>query len=412
MKYLKNAIINDECIACGGHSLLPGLDLGDQPPANNLRKSITDVEPDFPLNVIRCKQCDHLQLNVIVNPDILYKNYLYVSGTSQTYMDYMDWYANFVCEMYTGMPDSVLDIGCNDGSQLDAFRRLGDSYKIIDTYGVDPAENLYSISSAKHRVELGYWNSDNPATQRKYDIITSQNAFSHIPDPLNYLQLVRESLHDDGLMFISTSQADMVLNGEFDTIYHEHISYYNTYSMKCLAERAGLHLVDVIKTPIHGISYIFVLSRSQFNEQRMANILALEQAQGLHDAETYGRWADRARTIMQETHDRVAEYRAKGYQIVGYGAAAKGMTFITAAHIECDVIIDDNPLKQGRYVPGLDTPITDSGYLTDQLESQDKVLFIPLAWNVFREIRSKIRTLRRSPNDRFLRYFPTIEIGQ
>jgi SAM-dependent methyltransferase len=412
MAYLKNAIINDECIACGGHSFHPCLDLGDQPPANNLRKSITDVEPNFPLNVIRCKQCDHLQLNVIVNPDILYKNYLYVSGTSQTYMDYMDWYANFVCETYTGMPDSVLDIGCNDGSQLDAFQRLGNSYKTIDTYGVDPAENLHPISSAKHHVTLGYWNKESPATQRKYDVITSQNAFSHIPDALNYLQLVRESLHEDGLMFISTSQADMVLNGEFDTIYHEHISYYNAYSMKCLAERAGLYLVDVIKTPIHGVSYIFVLSRSQFNEQRIANILALEQAQGLHDAETYGRWADRARTIMQETHNVVEEYRARGYQIVGYGAAAKGMTFITAAHIECDVIIDDNLLKQGRYVPGLDTPITHSGYLTDQLESSDKVLFIPLAWNVFREIRSKIRTLRRSPDDRFLRYFPTPEIKQ
>jgi 2-polyprenyl-3-methyl-5-hydroxy-6-metoxy-1,4-benzoquinol methylase len=409
---MNNLLNNNQCIACGSYALHACLDLGRQPPANNLRASITDVEPDFPLNVIRCSQCDHLQLDITVDPDILYKNYLYVSGTSQTYMDYMDWYANFVCEMYTGMPDSVLDIGCNDGSQLDAFKRLGDHYKTIDTYGVDPAENLYSISSAKHKVELGYWNKESPATQRKYDIITSQNAFSHIPDPLSYLQLVRESLHDDGLMFISTSQADMVLNGEFDTIYHEHISYYNAYSMKCLAERAGLHLVDVVKTPIHGVSSIFMLSRSQFNEQRIANILALEQHQGLHDAETYGRWADRARTIMLETYDVVAQYRSWGHQIVGYGAAAKGMTFITAAQIECDVIIDDNPLKQGRYVPGLDTPITDSRYLTDQLESQDKVLFIPLAWNVFQEIRGRIRTLRRSPNDRFLRYFPTVEVQQ
>ena len=421
MRYLENAIINDVCIACGGIELLPCLDLGRQPPANNLRKSVTDVEPDFPLNVVRCSQCDHLQLYVIVNPDILYKNYLYVSGTSQAYMHYMDWYANFVCEMYsstlvydtfTGMPNSVLDIGCNDGSQLDAFRRLGADYKTIETYGVDPAENLYPISSAKHHVTLGYWDKESPATQRKYDIITSQNAFSHIPDPLAYLQLVRESLHEDGLMFISTSQADMVLTGEFDTIYHEHISYYNSYSMKCLAERAGLHLVDVIKTPIHGISYIFVLSHVQFNENRMFNVLAMEQQQGLHDPETYTRWADRARAIMQETHDTVQEYRSQGYQIVGYGAAAKGMTFITSAHIECDVIIDDNPLKQGRYVPGLDTPITDSGYLADQLESQDKVLFVPLAWNVFQEIRGRIRTLRRNPNDRFLRYFPTVEVQQ
>jgi len=399
-------------MACGGQDLVPCLDLGMQPPANNLRLSAADTEPAFPLNVIRCFNCYHLQLDVIVNPDILYRDYLYVSGTSKTYLDYMDWYANFVCETYTGMPDSVLDIGCNDGSQLDAFRRLGEGYKTIETYGVDPAENLYPVSSAKHRVTLGYWNQESPATQRKYDVITSQNAFSHIPDPLSYLKLVYDSMHDDSLMFISTSQADMVLNGEFDTIYHEHISFYNAYSMKCLAERAGLHLVDVIKTPIHGISYIFVLSKTPYNQQRIANILALEQAQGLRQAKTYRSWAARAREIMQETHNTVQEYRSRGYQIIGYGAAAKGMTFITSAHIECDVIIDDNPLKQGRYVPGLPTLICGSDYLTQSLESQDRVLFVPLAWNVFDEIRSKILRLRINPADRFLRYFPNIEVEQ
>jgi SAM-dependent methyltransferase len=324
----------------------------------------------------------------------------------------MDWYAEFVCETYTGMPDSVLDIGCNDGSQLDAFKRLGGDYKTIETYGVDPAENLYPISSAKHGVALGFWNRNNPAAHRKYDVITSQNAFSHIPDPLSYLQLVRDCLHDDGLMFISTSQADMVLNGEFDTIYHEHISFYNALSMKRLAERAGLFLVDVVKTPIHGISYIFVLSKTQYNEQRIANILAMEKHQGLQNPETYTRWANRAREIMQETHDVVASYRTRGYQIVGYGAAAKGMTFITSAHIECDVIIDDNPLKQGRYVPGLNTLITNSSYLWNHLGTQDRVLFVPLAWNFFDEIQSKILSLRKNSEDRFLRYFPKVEIEQ
>jgi len=398
------------CIACGGCDLAPGLDLGSQPPANNLRASITDVEPSFPLNVVRCTACDHLQLDTIVDPDILYKNYLYVSGTSRTYLDYMDWYARFVCETFTGQPDSVLDIGCNDGSQLDAFKRLGGDYKTIETFGVDPAENLYPISSAKHSVALGFWNRNNPAAHRQYDVITSQNAFSHIPDPLSYLQLVRDCLHEDGLMFISTSQADMVVNGEFDTIYHEHISYYNAQSMKCLAERAGLFLCDVIKTPIHGISYIFVLARQQFNEQRISNILAMEQHQGLHSAATYTRWADRARKIISNTQNVVSEYRRRGYQIVGYGAAAKGMTFVTAADIHCDVIIDDNPLKQGRYVPGLDIAIVSSDYLVHQLESQALVLFVPLAWNFFDEIQTRIRSLRRNPSDRFLRYFPEVEI--
>ena len=407
---MKNSTSIDTCIACGATELLPCLDLGRQPPANNLRQHASDVEPDFPLNVVRCAHCNHLQLDTIVDPDILYKNYLYVSGTSQTYMDYMNWYAEFVCESYTGMPDSVLDIGCNDGSQLDAFKRLGGDYKTIETYGVDPAENLYPISSAKHGVALGFWNRNNPAAHRKYDVITSQNAFSHIPDPLAYLQLVRDCLHDDGLMFISTSQADMVLNGEFDTIYHEHISFYNALSMKRLAERAGLFLVDVVKTPIHGISYIFVLSKTQYNEQRIANILAMEKHQGLQNPDTYTRWANRAREIMAEASATVNVYRDNGFKIVGYGAAAKGMTFITAANIACDVIIDDNPLKVGKYLPGANTLIVDSNYLTNSLTSDDRVFFVPLAWNFFSEIQSKILARRQNDSDRFLRYFPAVEV--
>jgi len=404
---------NNQCFACGNCNLLPCLDLGHQPPANNLRTSKTQDEPSYPLNVIRCVNCNHLQLDVTVSPDVLYKNYLYVSGTSKTYLEYMNWYARFVFETFSEtngvIPNSILDIGCNDGSQLDSFKNIIGCLK-IDTYGVDPAINLYPISSAKHKVSLGYWSADNPITFRQYDVITSQNAFSHIPDPLTYLKLVNESLTDNGLMFISTSQADMVLNGEFDTVYHEHISYYNSYSMKCLAERAGLFLVDVIKTPIHGISYIFVLSKREFNYEKVSNILSLEKYQGLQSAATYNKWATRAKTIIEQTKDVVDSYRESGYKIIGYGAAAKGMTFITAANIECDVIIDDNPLKQGRFVPGLPTQIVDSSYLSDKLLPSDQVLFIPLAWNFFSEIKSNILDKRTNSKDVFLRYFPQVEI--
>lgn len=409
---MKNATTLTACIACGNNKLFPCLDLGHQPPANNLREHITDVEPAFPLNVERCAHCNHLQLDTIVNPDILYKNYLYVSGTSQTYRDYMDWYAAWVLEQFNGNYDNhvpqVLDIGCNDGSQLDAFAKLG-----CWTHGVDPAENLLPISSAKdHTVVCDYWGDNCPAAlSSHYDIITSQNAFSHIPDPLSYLKTVRKCLEPNGKMFISTSQADMVLNGEFDTIYHEHISFYNAYSMKCLAERAGLYLVDVVKTPIHGVSYIFVLSKVEYNQQRIANILAMEQAQGLQNPDTYYKWAARAEEIMQEAAGLVEGYRTHhGYKVIGYGAAAKGMTFLTASGIECDVIIDDNPLKQGRYMPGMNTLITNSDYLLQQLGPDDQVLFIPLAWNFFDEIQSKILSKRKNAGDRFLRYFPKVDI--
>lgn len=393
------------CIACGSQELELCLDLGSQPPANNLRLHTSDIELDFPLAVNRCTHCNHLQLTHIVDPKILYKNYLYVSGTSQTYMNYMEWYAKFVCETYTGIPNSILDIGCNDGSQLDYFKKLG-----TRTWGVDPAENLYPISSSKHQVTLGFWGADTATkVNEKFDVITSQNAFAHIPDPIEYLRLVHDRLHDDGLLFISTSQADMVLNGEFDTIYHEHISFYNSYSMKCLAERAGFYLVDVVKSHIHGVSYIFVLSKVKFNKHRIENILSLESYMGLQDPKTYHDWADRARCIINETVDAVDSYRAKGFKIVGYGAAAKGMTFIGASKINMVAIVDDNPFKVGKWPPGVNIPIVDIDYLSG-LDEDEKILFIPLAWNFFTEIQKNILKRRNNPRDRFLRYFPKVEI--
>lgn len=392
------------CIACGSDDLSLCLDLFQQPLANNFRET-TDPADKYPLTVNRCGHCDHLQLTHVVDPAIIYRNYLYVSGTSQTNLDYMDWYAKFVCETYTGVPATVLDIGCNDGSQLDAFARLG-----CETFGVDPAENLHVISSAKHQVACGFWNPTVAASLgTKFEVITSQNAFSHIPDPLSYLKLVHEYLLDDGLMFISTSQADMVLNGEFDTIYHEHISFYNAQSMKHLAERAGFHLVDVIKTPIHGVSYVFVLAKTAANLARISNILHMERSAGLHDAETYVNWANRAMDIMQQTRTVIDQFRHNGHLVLGYGAAAKGMTLISAAGLTFDVIIDDNPLKQGRYTPAADILIVSSDYL-NTISPGQPVLFVPLAWNFHNEIHSRIKLIRDNPLDKFLKYFPEVKI--
>jgi 2-polyprenyl-3-methyl-5-hydroxy-6-metoxy-1,4-benzoquinol methylase len=396
------------CLACGSDHLVPMLDLNHQPLANAFKTGNNDEhEPYFPLAVNMCTNCHHLQLTHAVSPELIYKNYLYVSGTSQTYLDYMDWYARFTREQMKNWPSSVLDIGCNDGSQLDAFKRLG-----LTTFGVDPAENLHPVSTEKgHNVVCGFWDEATQASfgDQKFNIITSQNAFAHIPDPLGYLKLVRESLAYGGRMFISTSQADMIVNDEFDTIYHEHISFFNIKSMKALAERAGLFLVDVIKTPIHGISYIFVLSKEQEQAERVNNLLAMEQMQGLYTDETYAHWAANTLRLVDELKVFVELYRNKGYVLAGYGAAAKGNTLLNFSKVKLDFIIDDNPLKQGMYSPGMDIPIVSIDHLK-QYTDADKVLFVPLAWNFFKEIKRKIQTARSNENDKFLKYFPKVEI--
>ena len=396
------------CLACGSTDLALTLDLRDQPLANSFQEhmGVRDEDQWFPLAINRCWECDHLQLTHAVDPALIYTHYLYVSGTSGTYLEYMKWYAKFVREQFPYWPTSVLDIGCNDGSQLNVFKDLG-----FLTFGVDPAKNLHPKSSANHNVVCGFWNEETASQLgTKFDVITIQNAFAHNPDPLKFLQLCKEQLNGDGKIFISTSQADMVLNGEFDTIYHEHISYYNAESMRRLAERAGLFLVDVIKTPIHGTSYIFVLSKHRLNTYRMENILATEQAAGLHDDLTYTNWATDVGTLLSSLYQDISDYKDLGYTIVGYGAAAKGMTLINASDVDAllDCVIDDNPLKQGLYCPGTAVPVVDIDWLT-RVNIPEKVLFIPLAWNFYSEIKKKILAKRSNSNDVFMKYFPVIK---
>jgi hypothetical protein len=216
-------------------------------------------------------------------------------------------------------------------------------------------------------------------------------------------------LREQGLIFIQTSQADMVINGEFDTIYHEHISFYNATSMQALAQRADLHLIDVVKTPIHGTSYIFVLSKQPRNRHRVENIMATEAAAGLGRADTYRQWAQDAKNLLIDVKQTIDHHRDLGYAIVGYGAAAKGMTLINASDIRLDAVIDDNPMKQGLYCPGTEIPVVGPSYLT-QFAETDHVLYVPLAWNFYTEISQRIRAVRSNANDRFMRYFPRIKI--
>jgi 2-polyprenyl-3-methyl-5-hydroxy-6-metoxy-1,4-benzoquinol methylase len=382
-----------KCLACGSVDLIPVLDLNDQPLANSYKKSKDEPEASYPLKINRCEHCYHVQLTHVVNPDLIYKNYLYVSGTTKTYVDYMGWYADFVCEQFNVFPQSVLDIGCNDGSQLDKFKARG-----LETFGVDPAENLFELSSKNHNVTCGYFDEK---YSQPVDIITIQNAFAHNPNPLELLKNCKKNLNIDGLIFIQTSQADMILNDEFDTIYHEHISFYNIKSMMFLCNRAGLNLIDVIKTPIHGTSYIFVISADISAPANIKNLVEIETNAGLYDKETYTRYSKNCIDMVEKFREVVEEHRTNGYKIVGYGAPAKGNTLLNFAKVPLDMIIDDNPMKQGLYTPGSSIGIVGSEVLKS-FEEHDRILFIPLAWNFFKEIRERIIKQRNNFNDVFL----------
>lgn len=397
-------ISNKYCLACSSENLKLLFDLGKQPLANSYPSKIDEEEFTYPLAVNVCVDCFHVQLTHTVDPQVIYKHYLYTTGTSNTMKNYSDMFAKFVCEYKNNSVKSVLDIGCNDGTQLDSFKKLG-----IKTQGIDPAQNLYPISSQKHDIICDFF--DEPAIKNisTHDVIVAQNVFAHNPDPYKFLMLCKKIMDDETLLFIQTSQADMVLNNEFDTIYHEHVNFFNTLSMKKLTERANLNLIDVCKSEVHGTSYIFVISKKNKDSYRIKNVLKEESNKHLYTVETYTNWVKSVTKNVNDLKKEIVTLKEYGYKIIGYGAAAKGNTLLNFMGTSLDMIIDDNPFKQGLYTPGTKTPIVSADAINN-LQQNEKIVFIPLAWNFFNEIEQKIKSRRKNDTDVFIKYFPKVEL--
>lgn len=400
---MNNTVHNHSCLACDSKNITLALDLGMQPLANSYLSDLNEVEETYPLGVNLCKDCYHLQLIATVDPKIIYKNYLYVSGTTKTLKDYSDWFAGYVDEKSIVLHNRILDIGCNDGTQLDSFKALG-----YHTFGVDPAENIYPTSSVNHNVLCEFFDPDIiPLINVSFDAITAQNVMAHNPDPYTFLETCKKLMSDHTLLFIQTSQGDMVINNEFDTIYHEHVNFFNINSMQQLAARVGLNLIETIKTPIHGNSYIFVLSKSMAKPFNIQNKIKMES--NLLNLNTYTQWEKNVKVNMAELKQTITNYQKQGYKVVGYGAAAKGNTLLNYIGVKLDLIIDDNKLKQNLYTPGTKVLIKGPDAIAE-FSPEDKIVFMPLAWNFFTEISKRIKSVRDMKQDIFLKYFPKVEI--
>jgi hypothetical protein len=181
--------------------------------------------------------------------------------------------------------------------------------------------------------------------------------------------------------------------------------------MKALVERCGLVLSDVFKTDIHGTSYVFVITKNNIiKSNSVQEMIDFEFESGLYDMLKYPDYALKCYQTAFTLKNVIDSYKDNGYYVIGYGAAAKGMTLLNFANITLDYIIDDNPLKQNLYTPGMNIPIYGPDKLLELTET-DKVLFVPLAWNFFEEIKKRIKSKRDINSDSFIKYFPNIEIN-
>lgn len=373
------------CLCCGG-ALEPIIDFGPTRLANTY-----GVAEEFPLAVKLCGVCYHLQLSHAVAPAVLYGDYFYRSGGGRTARAFFDWFARMALKA-APQQTTVLDIASNDGAQLDAFKALG-----LVTAGIDPAANLADAARAKgHWVEVGLF-EDTPVAG-KFDLITAQNVLAHTARPLAFLQKAAGLMHDKSRLYVVTSQADMVPNNECDTVYHEHVSYFNARSLSRLAERAGLRVLDIATHAIHGTSYIFTLGLTGAPLPRVASRIATEAGRGLYAADTYWCWALAAKRAIARFRESIAWHKAAGYITAGLGAAAKGISMLNMAKTKLDYLFDTTPEKQGKNASGM--RIRPFGEISAL--NYEKVLFVILAWNFEAEVRENAALYRDNPNDVYI----------
>lgn len=390
------------CRICN-NDLIEILDLKIQPLANEfIKKELFKNENMFPLKLMLCNNCFLSQLSIVINPTYLFKNYIYLSGTTNTNKIYFKNFCNKVIYETKIITNRVLDIACNDGSQLDFFKLHN-----FETYGIEPAINLYDINIEKgHNIICDFWNTDIANSFKKtFDIIIAQNVFAHVDDVYQFLNACKLIMHDESNLYIQTSQANMIENNQFDTIYHEHLSFFTTYSMKILSDKVGLFINHIEISDWHGGSYLFKISKQQ-KSNNYNEIYNIEKKQGRYNISTYIDYKNNIELFKTKLNNIIHKFKDQRYKLIGFGAAAKGNTLLNFCQIKLDYIVDENKLKQNLYSPGLHIIIRDIDYL---INDNDEKIIIILAWNFYDEIKNKLIKYDVK-NYKLLSYYPQIKI--
>jgi SAM-dependent methyltransferase len=405
------------CLCCGSNELNLTLDLKWQPPANSYRKNLSNDVKEYPLALNLCKICWHSQLSFNVDRNEIFDHYIYASGTSHTLEKFFRWFSEAL-KNSIGENKKVLEIAANDGSLIKAM--LKDNFNCT---GIDPAKNIVEKAQANNLpIILGYWPDEASKIDESYDAIVCMNVLAHVDNPLDFLIACKNKLTKEGVIIIQPSQARMFENGEFDTIYHEHISFFNTQSINHLANRAGLELVGAALVKIHGDSPLYFL-KIKGAESKFINVLPFKQGEfginedlyhyeqkvGLFTNETYHSFSQKAADIIYDLTETVNSHRKKGYKIVFVGAAAKALTIINSGKIQPDHILDESPLKIGLYAPGCNLVVEP---LLNASNIKDPCLFIISAWNFKTELVAKLIKSGITSGSKFYTYFPSARLWE
>lgn len=400
---------------CLGHNLHQFLDLGEMPPADRFLREdqLGDPEPCYPLQVCICDDCGLAQLGYVVPAKILYQeDYPYESSTTKAGREHWVRFARTVVDRLALRPDSlVVDIGSNVGTLLGAFQDEG-----MLVRGVDPARNIAAIASARGVDTLCDFFGVDAADRIGRDsgqasVITATNVFAHIDDLGALMAAVDRLLADDGVFIVEAPYlANLIAYAEYDTIYHEHLSYLSVRPLVLFFKRFGMEVFDLQQVEIHGGSFRVFIGRTGRHpvSGEVARFVAQEFKTGLHSHHNLEMFAAAVRQNRQELIWLLGQLKVEGRSIAGVSAPAKGMTLLNYCGVGrqmLDFVSEKSNLKIGRFTPGTHLPVVPDAEL---LRAQPDFALL-LAWNFGEEIMKNLEEYRRR-GGRFIIPIPTPRI--
>ncbi len=402
------------CRICRGEDLWEFLDLGDQPPSNALLRAedLAAPEPRYPLRVATCRTCELAQLTHVVAPEILFQqNYVYHSSVSAAMTRHFAALAAEVARRFVPAGGLVVELGSNDGILLRSL--LGQDLRVL---GIDPASNLAAKATESGVPTLPAFFTRELAVKVRSEhgpasAMHANNVFAHIDDLHDVMRGVDALLADEGAFVIEAPYlVDLLQHGEFDTIYHEHVSYFGVRPFTHLFEQYGFEVFEVQRQPVHGGTIRVFGGRRGAHpvHASVAELLDLERTLGVARPETLAAFARKVAALRVSLRGLVANLRAQGKRVVGYTAPAKGNVLLNYCGLgpsELDYLADATPAKQGMYSPGVRIPIRSPEHFHE--DRPDYALL--LAWNHRAEVLAKESAFREA-GGKFILPLPQLEI--
>lgn len=382
----------DRCRVCENPAIPVVFDLGRQPLANSLRPDRSETLPTFPLTLCRCAACGTIQLTETVSPEVLFKHYVWVTGTSEGARRYSQLFCERLVERSRPGALFALEVASNDGTFLRRFAERGDR-----VLGVDPARNIAAMAEQAGVPTVADFFGLDVARRvagehGEADVVFARNVIPHVANANDVVAGMAHCLRADGTGAIEFHRADIILDElHYDSIYHEHLFYHSLHSLGRLLDRFELVPFDVTTSPISGGSLVVYFSKTRRPETTdYTAALTHENDLGVGRAEPWIEFGRRSTRHRDAVTRMVESERAAGKRVIGYGASARSSTLLNfcgigSRHLES--IADRAPLKHGLYTPGTDIPIRppEEAFAT----KPDAVLL--LAWNFRDEILAQIR---------------------